>query len=151
MSSAFSCLPLIQAYAADQVRAQEPLNPEFAFYRKYTEGILRRYVRLSMEAGRVPSLLGQEMFRGRVTSYKVRGFDDVVIFVHDVERCLMKLTQLQQDLLERIAMQEYTQGEAASLLGMSLRTVVRRYAEALDRLTGVFLQSGILEPFVECQ
>lgn len=36
---------------------------ELAFYRKYTEGMLRRYLRLSMNSGRVPSLLGRELFR----------------------------------------------------------------------------------------
>ena len=64
-----------------------------AFYRKYTEGLLRRYVRLSMEAGRAPSLLGREMFRGNVTNYSVQGFDDVVIFVHDVESCVRSSTK----------------------------------------------------------
>ncbi len=128
-----------------------PERPELAFYRKYTEGMLRRYLRLSMEKGRVPSLLGQEMFRGRVTTYKVRSFEDVVIFVHDVEMCLKRLTEAEQDLLERIAIQEYTQGEAAGLLGMSLRTVVRKYAAAVDVLTGHFLDTGLLEPLMACQ
>ena len=91
------------------------------------------------------------MFRGRVTSYKVRGFDDVVIFVHDVEQCLKRLDPQQKEVLERIAMQEYTQGEAATIMGVGLRTVVRRYADALDVLTKIFLDAGILEPFVECQ
>ena len=126
-------------------------SPELAFYRKYTEGMLRRYLRLSMEKGRVPSLLGQEMFRGRVTSYKIRSFEDVVIFVHDVEMCLKRLTETEQKLLERIAIQEYTQGEAAGLLGMSLRTVVRKYAAAVDELTGHFLETGLLEPLMACQ
>ena len=125
--------------------------PELRFYRKYTEGMLRRYLRLSMEKGRVPSLLGQEMFRGRVTTYKIRSFEDVVIFVHDVEMCLRRLTETEQDLLERIAIQEYTQGEAAGLLGMSLRTVVRKYAAAVDELTGHFLETGLLEPLLACQ
>ena len=125
--------------------------PELAFYRKYTEGMLRRYLRLSMEKGQVPSLLGQEMFRGRVTSYKIRSFEDVVIFVHDVEKVLKRLTPLEQDLLERIAIQEYTQAETAGLLGMSLRTVVRRYAAAVDTLTGHFLETGLLEPLMACQ
>ncbi len=72
---------------------QRQTAPELAFYRKYTEGLLRRYVKMSMEAGRAPSLLGREMFRARVTNYQVHGFDDVVIFVHDVERCLAMLDQ----------------------------------------------------------
>lgn len=132
-----------------ETRGEE--RPELRFYRKYTEGMLRRYLRLSMEKGRVPSLLGQEMFRGRVTTYKIRSFDDVVIFVHDVEKCLKRLTPTEQDLLERIAIQEYTQGEAAGLLGMSLRSVVRRYAAAVDVLTGHFLETGLLEPLMACQ
>jgi Sigma-70, region 4 len=120
--------------------------PEIAFYRKYTEGMLRRYVRLAMETGRVPSLIGQPMFRGRVTSYRVRSFEDVVIFVFDVEKCLRQLDERSQQLIARISLQEYTQGEAAELVGMSLRSVVRHYADALDKLTAIFLKAKLLEP-----
>ena len=150
MSAAIAILPLVWAVSAEpEVRAA--LAPELAFYRKYTEGMLRRYLRLSMETGRVPSLMGREMFRGHVTNYRVHGFDDVVIFVHDVEKCLKQLTEVQQTLIERIALQEYTQSEAARLVGMSLRTVVRRYADAIDWLTSIFLDVGLLEPLVACQ
>ena len=45
----------------------------------------------------------------------------------------------------RIALQEYTLLEAAELTGMSVRTVVRRYTEALDRLTLVFLRLKLLQ------
>ncbi len=120
--------------------------PELAFYRKYTEGMLRRYMRLSMETGRVPSLIGQPLFRGRVTSYKVRSFEDVVIFVYDVEKCLARLDTRSQELIARISLQEYTQGETAGLTGMSLRSVVRHYADALDKLTVIFLKAKLLEP-----
>ncbi len=60
-------LPRVWA-VAEQVAAKTPeLTPEesgepkveLAFYRKYTEGMLRRYLRLSMLSGRVPSLLGR--------------------------------------------------------------------------------------------
>lgn len=155
MSAMVVILPVVYGAAGLPAESRESERvagaPELAFYRKYTEGMLRRYLRLSMEKGRVPSLLGQEMFRGRVTSYKIRSFEDVVIFVHDVEKSLKRLTPLEQDLLERIAIQEYTQAEAAGLLGMGLRTVVRRYAAAIDTLTGYFLESGLLEPLMACQ
>ncbi len=118
----------------------------YPFYRKYTEAMLRRYGKLSMESGRVPSMLGQEMFRGKVTNYKVHGFDDVVIFVQDVERCLKGMTLAQQHLIERIALQGYTQGETAALLGISLRTIIRRYNAALDELTRLFLRRKMLRP-----
>ena len=121
-------------------------RPELAFYRKYTEAMLRRYVQMCMQAGRVPSLMGQTMFRGKVTHYKVRNFEDVVIFRLDVERCLAKLEEGERQLIRRIALQEYTQGEAAALLGMSLRGCVQKYGEALDRLTGIFLKVRLLEP-----
>jgi len=126
------------------------IEPELAFYRKYTQGMLRRYMRLSMEAGRVPSLIGQEMFRGKVTSYRVRSFEDVVIFVYDVEKCLKQLDTRSQELVARIGLQEYTQGEAAEMLGISLRTVVRHYADALDKLTAIFLKTKLMEPHTEC-
>lgn len=130
---------------------REPAAYEMAFYRKYTEGILQRYVRLSMEAGKVPSLLGQEMFRGKVTSYRVGSFVDSVIFVHDVAKCIATLDEEQQHLISRIAVQQYTLTETASLLGLRPRTVVRRYGLALDRLTRVFLGVQMLEPQKCCQ
>jgi hypothetical protein len=125
--------------------------PGVAFYRKYSEGMLRRYVRLSMEAGRAPSLLGRELFRGKVTSYRVHGFDDVVIFVHDVESCLERLDRGQQYLIQRIALQEFTQQETAAMMGLCLRTVARRYARALDELTEIFLERKLLDPQKACQ
>jgi hypothetical protein len=124
---------------------------EVAFYRKYTEAMLRRYLRLSMQAGRVPSLLGRELFRGHVTSYRVHSFEDVVIFCFDMEKCLGKLERLDQQLIKRIALQQYTQGEAASMLGLSLRSCIRRYGEGLDRLTELLLAARMLEPMKDCQ
>ncbi len=126
-------------------------KPELAFYRKYTEALLRRYAHMSMESGRVPSLMGKEMFRGRVTSYRVHGFDDVVIFCCDMERCMKRLDATELQLIKRIALQAYTQGEVASMLGMSLRSCVLRYGKALDRLTRILLEARMLEALTSCQ
>jgi hypothetical protein len=153
--SAALVLPYIWAIGAElpvMVHAPvEQLGPEVAFYRKYTEAVLRRYVKMSMEAGKVPSLLGQEMFRGKVTNYRVGNFDDVVIFLHDVDRCVEKLDADEQQLISRMSLQQYTVGETAELLGLKPRTVIRRYGEALDRLTRVFLAARMLEPLNSCQ
>jgi hypothetical protein len=130
------------------VREKPKAEPEVAFYRKYTEALLRRYLRMSTEVGRVPSLLGRELFRGHVTSYKVKSFEDVVIFCYDVEKCLKVLDAPERALIKRIALQAYSQGEAASILGLSLRTCVRAYAGALDKLTRELLAAGMLRP--EC-
>ena len=121
------------------------ITPETAFYRKYTEAMLQRYSVMKMQKGRVPSLLGRELFRGKVTSYRVHGFDDVVIFVHDVEQCMRILTPGQQRLIHRIGVQDYTFGEVAAMLRLSLRSTQRRYNEAIDELTAIFQKRGLME------
>ncbi|QNI36825.1 hypothetical protein [Edaphobacter albus] len=159
MSAAVVVLPRIEAAAVQRKKTPAPAKkkpapktlPQVAFYRKYTEGLLRRYMKLSMEAGRAPSLLGREMFRGKVTQYRVQCFDDVVIFVHDVSRCLQQLDLEQNALITRIALQEYTQGEAAEMFHLPVWTLVRRYERTLDLLTTLFLERKLLEPFVACQ
>ncbi len=123
------------------------MGVEVRFYRKYTEGLLRRYMQMSMEAGRVPSMMGREVLGGRASSYRIHGFDDAVNFRLDVEKCLRQLEGPEQEVLRRVALQEYTQAEAAVLMGICLRTCVERYGRALDRLTGMLLKARILEPF----
>jgi hypothetical protein len=113
-------------------------------YRDRTVGLLKRYMRLSVEVGRLPSLLGREFFRTRVTSYHVSTFEDAVIFVYDVERCLEKLDAFEQKLIATLALQDYSQEQAARLLNCGRRTIVRRYPETLDRLSDIFLKADIL-------
>ncbi len=115
-----------------------------AAYRGRTTALLRRYFRMSLDLGRVPSVLGCEFFRARVTLYQVHSFEDAVIFVHDVEQCLNRLDQLSRTLLARIVLQEYTWEEAASLLRCGRRTVARRFPQALDSLSAIFLEVGLL-------
>ncbi len=97
-------------------------DPDLWLYRDRTTGLLRRYLRFSVEVGRLPSLLGREFFRTRVTSYHATTFEDAVIFVHDVERCLEKLDDLEKKLIAKIVFQDYTQDETARLLGCWRRT-----------------------------
>ncbi len=118
-----------------------------AAYRGRTLGLLRRYFRMALDIGRLPSLLGREFFRARVTSYHVHSFEDVVILVHDVERCLDRLDEFARELVARVVLQEYTWDEAAVLMGCGRRTVARRFPRALDRLSEIFLEVGLLRPF----
>jgi hypothetical protein len=115
-----------------------------AFYRKHTESTLRRYLYASMQVGRAPSILGEPIARGWASSRPVRTFEDAVIFVLDVETCLNQLGSLDRQMLSRIVLQEYTQAEAASLLGMSARTISYKFPLALDRLTEKLLETGLL-------
>ncbi len=121
------------------------ITRETAFYRKYTEALLRRYAVMALQKGRVPSLLGRELFRGKVTSYRMHSFDDAVHFTIDVERCMKLLDADGQRLVYRIAVQEYTFAETAGMLCWSLRSTRRRYNEALDELTAILQKRGLME------
>ena len=46
-----------------------------------------------------------------------------------------------------MAIQEYTQAEAAALMGVCLRTCVQRYGRAIDRFTEILLEARLLDPF----
>src|SRR6266852_3657038 len=83
-------------------------NPDLWLYRERTTALLRRFLRFSIEVGRLPSLLGRELFRSKVTSYRMSSFEDAVIFVHDVERALDQLDAFAQQLIATIIFQEYT-------------------------------------------
>src|SRR5882757_8691045 len=98
---------------------------DLSAYHDRTIALLRRYFRMSLEIGRMPSVLGREIFRARVTSYRVRTFEDSVIFVHDVERCVERLEPFSRQMIARVILQDYTFEEAASLLGCTRMTVYR--------------------------
>src|SRR5450759_5196501 len=101
--------------------------------------------RASVEVGRLPALLGREFFRTRVTSYTMRNFEDVVIFVTDMERALEKLNALEKKILAMNVLEEYSTDEVARLLGCTPRNVRRLLQEALDQLSRVLLAGGLLE------
>ena len=124
-------------------RATAPLV-SLAFYRRHTEKMLRRYLYASMQVGRAPSVLGEPVGRGWVSSRPVRTFEDAVIFVLDVETCLNSLGSLDRQLLYRVVIQEYTQAEAGTLLGMSVRSVCSKFPVALDHLTEKLVEAGLL-------
>ena len=118
-------------------------------YRARTVGLLKRYGRASVEIGRLPSLLGRECFRTHVTSYAMTSFEDVVIFVHDMEQAVKKLGALEKRLLGMHVLEDYTQGEIARLLGCSRRWIEFRIPEAIDEMTRILLECGLLERMAE--
>jgi len=132
-----------RARAGDEPRAAEP-PVSLAFYRKHTENILRRFLYASMQVGRAPSILADPVGRGWASSRPIRTFEDAIIFVLDVERCLERLDALDRTILCRVVLQEYTQAETAVLLGMSVRTMSYKLPQALDRLTECLLENGLL-------
>ncbi len=152
--SAALAMPIVleeaQAVAdpATPVARPRPIE-SLAFYRKHTLALLRRYLRTSMEIGRAPCLLGNLVFRGRISSYPLRSFEDQVIFIFDVEKGLKQLDKVSQQVVAHVALEEYSPLETATLMGESERSVWRIYGQALDRLTRIFLSYSLIDPNVE--
>jgi DNA-directed RNA polymerase specialized sigma24 family protein len=134
---------LEEADPADPDTEQAPVIT-LAFYRKHTEKTLRRFLYASMLVGRAPAILGEPIGRGWVSSRKVKTFEDAVIFVLDIENCLKKLGKVDQAILSRMVLQEYTQEETAAMLGVSVRAVSYKYKKALDNLTDLLLHADLL-------
>jgi len=124
---------------------------ELAHYRRRTMALLRRYARSSIEVGRLPSLLGREFFRSHVSSYTMRNFEDVVIFVTDMEYAIEKLDALGKKLLALNVLEDYTLDEVARLLGCNRKMVQRLVADALDDLSLILLGSGLINRLESCQ
>lgn len=135
-------------------RAQADLPPSIVFgeteldlwpYRPRTVALLRRYARASIEIGRLPSLLGREFFRSRVTASSMRSFENTVVFVTDIERTLEELDALEKKLLTMHVLEEYTISEISRLLSCSEKTSERRLQDAIDQLSRALLSRGLLE------
>jgi hypothetical protein len=117
-------------------------------YRGRTAALLRRYARASVQLGRLPSMLGREFFRTRVTSYTMRNFEDVVIFVTDMEKAIDQLGGLEKKLLAMNILEEYTIDEVARLLAYSPKTIRRLLPESLDQLSQILLTAELMDRFV---
>jgi hypothetical protein len=102
-----------------------------------------------MELGRTPSGLGRIVLRGQVSSYRLRTFEDGLIFILDVEKCIRQLDRVSRKLVTHVALEDYSLMQAVDLTGQSGRSVARIYGDAMDRLTGLFLRFGLLRPNVE--
>jgi len=130
-------------FETSSARLPKP-EASLAFYRRHTESLLRRYLYASIQVGRAPSILSDPVSRGWASSRPVRTFEDAMIFVLDIEKCLGGLGSLDRELLSRVVLQEYTQAETAIMLGISTRAISYKGQSALDRLTEKLLQSGLL-------
>jgi RNA polymerase sigma factor (sigma-70 family) len=118
---------------------------DVSLYRLRTVALLRWYGRASVELGRLPSLLGRGFFRTQVVSRRAGTFEDLVIFVADMERALENLSDVEKKLLAMNVLEEYTVDEVARLLGYSRRTVQRLLPEAIDQLSKALLFCGYWE------
>ena len=120
------------------------LDPGLWIHRQRTAGLLHRYFRLSLEVGRLPSVLGREFFRARFNRQHNVSFEDAVIFVHDMEHCLEQLDRLSLQVLVWVVLQGYSHEETAHVLGCARQTVSRHLPEALDQLSEILAREGML-------
>jgi len=117
-----------------------------AAYRPYTRALLRRYFRVAVDIGRLPSILGGLCFRARVSSYKLNTFEDAVIFVHDIERVFDRVARHYMEIIAGVILLDHSLPEAALHLGITVQRAERRYGAALDALSTVLLEVGLLRP-----
>lgn len=118
-------------------------------YRGYTRALLRRYFRMAIDIGRLPSILGGLCFRARVSSYRLHTFEDAVIFVHDIERVFERIPRQAMEIIAGVVLLEYSIPEAARQLGITVQRAERRYASAVDSLSAALLDAGLLRPVFE--
>jgi DNA-directed RNA polymerase specialized sigma24 family protein len=124
-------------------------DPDIWLYRKKTFALLRRYMQWSLEAGRLPSLLGRELFRAKITAHSSTTFESRVIFLHDMERCLDQLEDFDRQIIARVCLQQYDHEAAARILHCTRRTLLRRLPDLIDELSEAFLKAELLDRLPE--
>lgn len=120
-----------------------------SYERTRTMGLLHRFFRESMIVGRMPSILGREIFRARQDGRQPRAFEDAVVFLCDVERCLRQLNQLEQRLIAFCVLEDHSEWEAARAFHTNQAYVSRRLKRALDFLHEMFCRDGLLNRISE--
>jgi len=119
-------------------------RPETVCFRAQTLAIVRHFFELSSQVGRLPSLLGREFFRSRVTHHSVPSFEDQAVFVHDVELCLSQLSSEHQEIMLLAGLYNLSHEEVAEMLHTSKSAIHLWFGEAMDALSEIFLKAGIL-------
>jgi hypothetical protein len=115
------------------------------FFRGQTLAIIRHFFEIASQIGRLPSILGREFFRARVSHHAIPSFEEQAVFVHDVERALGRLNDDDAEVIALVGLFQYSLDEAAALLGRSRTNVAVRFADSVDRLAELFLTAGLLQ------
>jgi hypothetical protein len=119
-------------------------RPETVCFRGQTLAIIRHYFELSSQVGRLPSLLGREFFRARVSHHSIPSFEDQAVFSCDMELCLARLSDHHAEVVTLVGLYDFSIEEVAEMLHRSAFGVRRWFWEAVDALAEIFLQAGIL-------
>lgn len=120
-----------------------------SFERTRTMALLYRFLRTALSLGRMPSLVGREIFRTTARAHPAGAFENAVVFVCDVEKCLAQLEPLEQRLIAYCVLENRSEWEASRQFQASQGFVSRHLGHALDVLHVTFCQRGILPPLPE--
>ncbi len=127
----------------EQAVAFDP-EPETVCYRGQALAIVRHFFEMSCQLGRLPSILGREFFRAKVSHHAIPSFEDQALFAHDIEQSLGRLDEDEKTVLTLVGLYDLNLDEAAEILHWSSGYISQRFGEALARLTQIFLDMGIL-------
>lgn len=119
-------------------------RPEMLCFRGQTFALVRHFFELSCQVGRLPSLLGRELFRSRVSHRAIPSFEEQVVFARDVEICLAKLSDDHAEIITLVGLYDFSHDEVAEMLRCSRAWVTQRFSEAIDSLSEILLHAGIL-------
>jgi len=119
-------------------------RPEMVCFRGQTLAIMRHFFEISSQLGRLPSLLGREFFRAKVSHHAIPSFEEQAIFVRDIELCLERLNEEHAEMLTLVGLYDFSREEIADMLNYSPTWVHMRVAEAVDSLSEIFLRAGVL-------
>lgn len=134
---------------ADRPRPLQPPpeldpRPEMVCFRGQTLALVRHFFELSSQIGRLPSLLGREFFRARVSHHAVPSFEEQVIFTRDIELCLARLSEEQAEIITLVGLYDFTLEEVGQMQSCSKSWIHARFARAIDSLTEILLEAGLL-------
>ena len=136
---------LVKELSASVADRDEDLS-EYSIFRKHTLKLLQHYLRLSLDYGRIPSVLGGESMRARVSHTKMHTIEDDTIFIHDMSRCLEKeLNEDELRLMALVVFMDFTFEEASEKRGYSIRQTYRMFYDLMDPLTRAFFVRGFLD------
>jgi len=119
-------------------------RPEMLCFRSQTLALVRHFFELSCQVGRLPSLLGREFFRARVSHHSVPSFEDQIVFARDIEICLSRLSDDHAEIVTLVGLYDFSLDEVGEMLRCSKAAVHKWFSEALDYLSEIFLRAGLL-------
>ena len=119
---------------------------EYAMFRKHTLKLLRYYFKLSLDYGRIPSVLGGQVMRSRVSHTKMYTVEDDTIFLHDMNRCMeQELSETELRIVALVVFMDHTLEETGAILQYCEKQIRRIYPNVLDRLTRAFCERELLD------